>query len=67
MPILLEIAAAEDEHVMWERRWAALKQMYARERCFVDRDGEWGLRCFLDYVGSACGFEDGSPSNREEE
>jgi hypothetical protein len=55
-PIMLQIAAATEEQAMWERRWLALQQMYARERCFVDRDGHWGLRCFLDYVGQICGF-----------
>jgi hypothetical protein len=56
-PILLEMAEASDEHKKWERRWRALGQMYAREKpCFVDSDGDWCLRDFLDYAGAICGF-----------
>lgn len=56
-PIMLEMAAADEAHQMWERRWRALGQMYAPARpCFVDRDGDWCLRDFLDYAGQACGF-----------
>lgn len=55
--ILLEMAEASDEHKKWERRWRALGQMYAREKpCFVDSDGDWCLRDFLDYAGAICGF-----------
>jgi hypothetical protein len=66
-PIMLEIAAADDTHQMWERRWNALKQMYAIERCFADRDGKWGLRDFLDYAGEACGFARASQPPQEGE
>ena len=55
--IMLEIAAADEAHQMWERRWKALLQLYAIERYLVDRDGRWGLRDFLDYAGEACGFK----------
>lgn len=55
--IILQVAAADDEQQMWERRWRALGQMYAPVRpCFVDRNGEWCLRDFLDYAGKVCGF-----------
>jgi hypothetical protein len=56
MSIMLEIAEASAEQEMWERRYRALCQMYAIDRCFVDRDGEWGLRDFLSYAASVCGF-----------
>jgi len=55
-PIMLEIAAASNEHEMWERRYFALCQMYPIERVFADRDGKWGLRDFLTYVHKAMGF-----------
>lgn len=58
--IMLEMASASDEHEMWERRWNALRQMYAIERCFADSDGRWGLRDFLDYAGQACGYSSDS-------
>jgi hypothetical protein len=54
--IHLEIAKADREHEKWERRFGALCQMYAVDRRFVDRDGQWGLRDFLDYAGQVCGF-----------
>ncbi len=55
MAILLEIAAASDAHTMWERRLNELCRMYERQPCFVDRDGKWGLRDFLDYAREAMG------------
>jgi hypothetical protein len=62
-PIMLQIAAADEAHQMWERRWRALGQMYAPQRpCFVDRDGDWCLRDFLDYAGQACGFTGSIPA-----
>lgn len=55
---MLDMAKARDVHDMWERRLRALQAMYARERpCFVDRDGEWCLRDFLDYASEAMGYE----------
>ena len=56
MAVMLEIAAADAEHQKWERRWLALGQMYERQPSFADRDGKWGLRDFLDYVGQTNGF-----------
>lgn len=55
MAILLEIAAASDAHAMWERRLNELCRMHERQPCFVDRDGKWGLRDFLDYAREAMG------------
>jgi hypothetical protein len=62
--IMLEIAAADDAHQMWERRYWALKQMYATERCFADQDGRWGLRDFLSYSASVCGFAEDADQTR---
>lgn len=54
--IMLEIAEADDEHQKWLRRCSALKQMYPPERpCFVDQDGDWCLRDFIDYAAQAMG------------
>lgn len=56
-PIMLEIATAGDTHDMWERRWQAMRRIYAIERCFADRDGKYGLRDVLEYMGEACGWD----------
>lgn len=63
--IMLEMAAADEAQQMWERRYRALIQMYERQDCFVDRDGKWGLRSFLDYAGEICGFDPSGPTPSE--
>lgn len=55
-PIMLDIAAASETDEMWKRRWLALCQKYERDPCFVDSNGKWGLRDFLDYAAEVCGF-----------
>lgn len=55
--IILEVAAADREAQMWERRLGKLRQVYAIDRRFTDADGRWGLRGFLDYAAQVCGFE----------
>lgn len=54
--IMLEIAAADDEHRKWERRWNVLLQLHGHDRHRADDDGRWCLRDFIDYAGAACGF-----------
>jgi hypothetical protein len=56
-PIILEMAAADNEAQMWERRFAQLRQAFPIKRIFTDSDGRWGLRDFLDYAAQICGFD----------
>ncbi len=56
MSIWLELVEATEIHEMWDRRLLALKAMYPTERpCFVDRDGDWCLRDFLNYTDKMMG------------
>ena len=56
MTINLEMAQASREQEMWEHRFHELCRVYPVERIFSDSNGRWGLRDFLDYAGSVCGF-----------
>lgn len=54
--IILEMAAASEEHELWERRWNRCRQLYAQDLPFADQGGRWGIRGLLTYMGKACGF-----------
>jgi hypothetical protein len=58
--IMLQIAAADDTHRMWERRWQALMALSYHNTRFADQDGEWPLSDFIAYAGEACGFTKGT-------
>ncbi len=55
-PILLMMAAASREQEMWERRFQYLCRVFEPDKRFIDSDGKWGLRDFLNYAGEICGF-----------
>ena len=59
--IMLQMAAADDDHRKWERRWNVLLQLYGHDKHRTDEDGRWCLRDFIDYAGEVCGFEKKEP------
>jgi len=54
--IMLEIAKADADAVMWERRWKALRALNYHNTNFSDSDGRWTLADFITYAGYVCGF-----------
>lgn len=57
--IMLDMAKAEDDSKLWERRYDALINIY-NERTgpfYADSHGKWTLADFLSYVGDVCGWQ----------
>lgn len=54
--IVLQMEAASERDMMWERRWQALRALNYHNTNFVDSNGRWTLADFISYAGEVCGY-----------